>query len=317
MALGTNDDGFTLISDNGIVYHSIQNTKNIPNFLTTYPLEDSQQKNQDIYNQSFSAERYGNELRWIFETFGEDENLFRKHILTKLNIQPGQRILITGCGLGGDVGAVAEAVGAKGEVYAQDLAPEMIIAAAKRVKELSFNTENVHFSICDAQSLPFLDGFFDGVFHFGGINLFADIGMAIGEMARVVRSGGHVVFGDESVGPWLRETDYGRAAICNNALWKAHPPIHLLPTKAVNVEMQWILGNCFYLISFQMTEDGPFMDMDVPHIGARGGSMRTRYFGRLEGVSVKSKNFVLEDAKKLGVSVAEWLESAIKEKGKN
>jgi len=312
--LSVNTEGTGLVTQDGFSYPLMNVGNGIPNFLSAYALGDLQKINLNIYNQSFSVERYRNELDWLYATFGEDESSFRQRNLGKLDIHPGHKILVTGCGLGSDIKPIAQAVGIEGEVYAQDLAPEMVIAAANYAKSFPFDTGNIHFSISDAQSLPFADGFFDGVFHFGGINLFDNIRLSIGEMARVAKPGGRVVFGDESVGPWLRDTDYGRAAICNNSLWKVQTPIDLLPPNATDVNLTWVFGNCFYLISFQVSVNGPYLNMDVPHIGPRGGSMRTRYYGQLEGVSAASKNFVLEDAKKRKISVFQWLEEAIQEK---
>jgi hypothetical protein len=56
------------------------------------------------------------------------------------------------------------------------------------------------------------------------------------------------------------------------------------------------------------------MDIDLPHKGRRGGTMRTRYFGLLEGVSEESKRFVFEDAERLDISVHDWLEQVIRSK---
>src|SRR3546814_5164791 len=78
---------------------------------------------------------------------------------------------------------------------------------------------NLFFSVSDACHLPFEDRFFDAAFHFGGINLFEDVEGAIGEMNRVVKPGGRVVFGDEGIGPWLRDTEFGRIVVNNNPLW--------------------------------------------------------------------------------------------------
>jgi ubiquinone/menaquinone biosynthesis C-methylase UbiE len=303
-----------MATEKGVVYPILKIGRGIPNFLSAYSLGESQKINLDIYNQSYSVERYRNELDWLYATFGEDEASFRRRNIEKLQIQAGQRILITGCGLGSDLGPIAELVGIKGTVYAQDLAPEMVLYTAKSLEAFAFDVDNIHLSVCDAQNLPFADGFFDGVFHFGGINLFDDIRLSIYEMARVTKPGGRVVFGDESVGPWLRDTDYGRAAICNNSLWKVGTPIDLLPQNATDVNLTWVLGNCFYLISFRVSADGPYMNMDVPHIGLRGGSMRSRYYGQLEGVSASSRRFVIDDAKGRQISVFQWLEEVIQEK---
>ena len=316
-SLFVNGEGNELANEDGIAYPLMNIGRGIPNFLSAYSLGESQKINLDIYNQSFSVERYRNELAWLYATFGEDESSFRRRNLEKLQLRIGQRILVTGCGLGSDLRPIAEAVGVDGEVYAQDLAPEMVISSAKSVELFPFDIANIHLSVSDAQSLPFADRFFDGVFHFGGINLFDDVRLSIHEMARVTKPGGRVVFGDESVGPWLRETDYGCAAICNNSLWKVAAPIHLLPEKVTDVNLTWVFGNCFYLISFLVSVDGPYMNMDVPHIGPRGGSMRTRYYGQLEGVSAASKRHVIEDAKKRQISVFQWLEEAIQERSGN
>jgi hypothetical protein len=54
--------------------------------------------------------------------------------------------------------------------------------------------------------------------------------------------------------------------------------------------------------------------MDIAHKGRRGGSMRTRYFGQLEGVTAESKKFVLEDSERMGISIHDWLEQVIKAK---
>ena len=46
-----------------------------------------------------------------------------------------------------------------------------------------------------------------------------------------------------------------------------------LPETATNVNVSWILGNCFYLIDFEVADTLPYMNMDVPHKGSRGGPM--------------------------------------------
>ena len=223
--------------------------------------------------------------------------------------------MVTGSGTGDDIPPIIEFIGNEGEIYAQDLSSEMSIAGSESVVSAHPDAK-VHFSVSNASLLPFADNFFDGAFHFGGINLFDNIPSAIAEMERVVKPGRRVIFGDEGVAPWLRETDYGRMAIANNPLWKANAPVELLPRNVVDVTLSWVLGNCFYIVSFTVSEEGPFMNMDVPHKGPRGGSMRTRYLGQLEGVSEKSKRFVLEEAERMGISVYDWLEQAIRNKKK-
>jgi SAM-dependent methyltransferase len=314
--LTKSDNGKCLMTEDGLEYPLIGFDSKVPNFLSANTLDESNKINLEIYNNSFSAERYSNELKWLYATFGETEESFRAKIIENLEIKQGQKILITGCGLGSDIRYIAERVGVKGAVYAQDLAPEMVLASDRHLQTLPFDTKNIYLSISNAQNLPFLDDFFDGVFHFGGINLFENIKQSIDEMARVTKPGGRIVFGDEGVAPWLREVDYGRAAICNNSLWSAHPPIHLLPNNSTNVNLSWVLGNCFYLISFNVTTSGPYMNMDIEHKGLRGGTMRTRYFGRIDGVSSSSKELITEGAKNEGISIFQWVEKAIQERSR-
>ena len=260
------------------------------------------------------TKRLRNFLNWLFQTFDLSESSFRANLIEKLKLCEGNRVLITGCGLGDDIRPVIDVIGSDGEVYANDFAAEMVVAASYYVMSDQPSPKNIYLSVCDAQLLPFSDNFFDGAFHFGGINLFDNIKLSIGEMERVVKPGGRVVFGDEGVGPWLRNTEYGYIAINNIPLWAATAPIDLLPRNSLDVHLSWVLGNCFYVIDFEVSDIGPFMNIDVPHKGRRGGSMRTRYFGQLEGVTEESKKFVLEDAERNKISLHDWLEQLIRDK---
>jgi predicted HicB family RNase H-like nuclease len=47
------------------------------------------------------------------------------------------------------------------------------------------------------------------------------------------------------------------------------------------------------------------------HKGRRGGSMRTRYFGQLEGVDPDTRDKVMQAAAAAKISVKDWLEQAI------
>ena len=63
-----------------------------------------------------------------------------------------------------------------------------------------------------------------------------------------------------------------------------------------------------------MSENGPYMNIDVPHIGIRGGSVRNRYYGQLEGICPELKQNFVNFAKAQGVDVATLLEDVIREK---
>lgn len=52
--------------------------------------------------------------------------------------------------------------------------------------------------------------------------------------------------------------------------------------------------------------------LDVKHIGSRGGSIRTRYFGNFEGVQPGLAELVRNKAQFEGVSEVEWLEKCLR-----
>lgn len=292
-----------LINNKGYFYPYIKslNDVKIPNFT----MESNKSINfLNEYNKEQSILMYQNFLNWLFETFDEDELTFRKQLLKKLDLPKNYKILITGCGLGDDVEPIINLFGLDGEIYLCDLSEVMVTEASNRTSKY----ENIFLSVCDAHNLPFSNNFFDGVFHFGGINLFENINLAINEMVRVTKVKGKVVFGDEGVAPWLRDTQYAKIAINNIALWAKEAPIDKLPENVEDVNLSWVLGNCFYVIDFRVSEGLPFMNLDIKHQGRRGGNMRTRYFGLLEGVSEETKNKILNDSIKKGLSVHDWLE---------
>jgi hypothetical protein len=131
-------------------------------------------------------------------------------------------------------------------------------------------------------------------------------------MARVTVPGGKVVVGDESMAPWLRETEFGRLVINNNNLYASALPIDKLPTCARNVTVRYIVANTFYLISFNVGDGPPVADYDLPHQGKRGGTMRTRYYGRLEGVTPEARRLAENAASASGKSMHEWLDQAVR-----
>lgn len=286
-----------------------------PNFLHAAAPGENTQASLAMYDTATATEIYRNFLDWLFATFRQDEATFRADMVAKLRLAPGARVVVTGCGLGDDIPAILDRIGADGEVHAQDLSPAMIVAASDAwAGDHPDRASQVHFSSGDALRLPFPDGAFDAAFHFGGINLFDDVGRGLAEMARVVRPGGRVVVGDEGLGPWLRDTDYGRMVVANNRLWACQAPIDQLPPDAAEVSVNWLLGTCFWLIDFTVAGGPPQLDPHVLHKGWRGGSMWTRHTGQLEAVTPETRDRALAAARAAGLSVHDWLERALRDR---
>jgi hypothetical protein len=114
----------------------------------------------------------------------------------------------------------------------------------------------------------------------------------------------------------LKGTEFERIVTTNNPLFRADAPLHVLPAGARDVTVKWLVANCFYVIAFTKGDGPPPLDLDLPHAGWRGGTMRTRYFGVLEGVTPEAKEMAREAASAAGVSVHQWLDTLVREHAK-
>ena len=131
-------------------------------------------------------------------------------------------------------------------------------------------------------------------------------------MDRVVKPGGRVVVGDEGIAPWLKCTEIGEMLINNNPLYACNVPLNLVPVTARDVNLSWVIGNCFYLIEFTSSHQDVEVRLDIPHIGRRGGSIATRFLGQLEGIDPELKSKLYAEAEKRGISRVEMLEGIVK-----
>lgn len=295
-----------LVCPNGHVF-PFASTTDVPVFV-------AESEGASEYSIENAAEHHDNSLSWLFQTFETTEQAFRERLIARIGLQAGHRILLTGAGAGNDLPYLFRALSGRGEIFAQDIATEMLLAGVSRYgDELAESGVKLHFSVSDATNLPFSDDFFDAAYHFGGINLFPDIAVGISEMNRVVKPGGKILIGDEGLAPWLVDTEIGRILINNNALYGCRAPLGALPATARNVVLSWELGNSFYIIEFQASTEPQSVNIDVPHVGTRGGTIRSRYFGRLEGIDPALRDRAYEAADRLGISRVEFLESVLRE----
>jgi ubiquinone/menaquinone biosynthesis C-methylase UbiE len=271
-------------------------------------LGDDERREHAYYQEA--ARTYDAVMDWVFRSFYEDEDTVRSRMIDLLDLKPGARVLETGAGTCRDSVHLTQRVGPHGTVYIQDLSAAMLAVGRERMAAAGFG--QAEFFVGNAAHLPFPDGTFDAAFHFGGINLFTDQARAIAETARVVRVGGKVVFGDEGVAPWLRDQPHGQILMNSNRLYKYNPPIDRLPECAQDVCVRWFLGNAYYTIDFRVGDGPPKLDLDLPILGARGGTHRTRFYGALEGVTLETKAMAERAARANGLSVHEWLDRTVR-----
>jgi len=301
----------TLVSPEGVVY-PIED--GVPNFVDPALLTAIEAHTKAEYDR-VADEIYDVAVDWQFAAMYEDEDAVRESMVDLLDLAPGTIVLEVGCGTGRDSFRLARRLGRDGGLHMQDLSPGMVRACVRKMSALAVDPGfacSLDYSISNATALPFPDDVFDAVFHFGGFNQFGDLRKGAAELARVAKPGGRVVIGDEAVAPWLRGTEFEAIVTTNNALFKAEAPLAVLPEGARDVTVRWIIGNCFYVIGFRKGEGPPPLNLDFPHRGWRGGTMRSRYFGLLEGVTIEAKALAKQAASKSGVSIHEWLDRLVK-----
>jgi ubiquinone/menaquinone biosynthesis C-methylase UbiE len=286
----------------------------VPNLLWPPDLSAIEAKTKREYDR-VAEQIYDAALDWQFAALYEDEETVRELMVNMLGLNPAARVLEVGCGTGRDSYRLARRLNSDGALFLQDLSPKMVHTCIKRMAEYDRQAHfkcALHYSISNATYLPFPSEFFDAVFHFGGFNEFSDHKRTADEFARVVKPAGTVLFGDESLAPWLHGTEFGAIVTTNNSLFNHELPLRSIPVCARDVNVRWIMGNCFYVITFRKDDGPPPLNLDLPHKGWRGGTMRTRHFGVLEGVTPEAKELAKKAAAETGLSVHEWLDRLVR-----
>ncbi len=292
-----------LLSPSG---HRFEICNGVPNLV--YPFELPTADREALQQSEERVDGYDRYLPLTFNTYGEDEQSVRNAMIDKLDLRPGSIVLETGAGTGRDSEIIAQRLGADGKLYIQDLSPSFL---DKNIGRMRDGNTHVEPALANGYYLPFAENSFDACYHFGGINAFGDIKRAFSEMARVTKPGGKVVVGDESMPPWLRETEFGRILMNSNPEFTYPLPLDKLPVEARKPRLEWIIGGVFYVIDFVVGEGEPYADFDFPIPGVRGGTHRTRFYGQLEGITPEAKRLAYEARAKTGKSMHQWLDDVV------
>jgi ubiquinone/menaquinone biosynthesis C-methylase UbiE len=282
--------------------------KGIPALIFPRELDDEQKQAMDYYDEV--ADIYDDVANLSFRIQYVDEVKTRTEFVKLLKLEPHSKVLELACGTGRDSYIIASELNQSGQFYLQDISRSMLLKCQKKLSGASVPLE---FSVGNACFLPFPDNYFDVVFSFGGLGVFGDIRRALNEIVRVAKLGAKVVVGDESMPPWLYETEYGRILLNNNPLFKKPIPFADIPIQARDVMVKWVIGGVYYLIEFVVGEGEPKADFDLEIPGKRGGSLRTRYYGRLEGVKPETYKLAQQAQKQSGKSMHQWLDKVVRE----
>ncbi len=175
----------------------------------------------------------------------------RRDLVAPLELKPGDLVLEVGAGTGSSLPLIADRIGRAGKLFAMDLSPGMLAVAREKMARKGIPAE---FGLGNAGYLPYRDGLFDAILHFGGINTFGEKERALAEIVRVARPGGKIVIGDEGLVPGKEKTRFGRWLLKQNTLYANKPPMDLLPDGITDVDLRWIWRGLFYVISFRKAE---------------------------------------------------------------
>ncbi|GAA1069517.1 class I SAM-dependent methyltransferase [Kitasatospora nipponensis] len=118
--------------------------------------------------------------------FPDDGPRYRAAVAA-LGPRPGQDVLDAGCGTGPALPALRRAGGASGTVLGVDLTPEMLRQAAHEGRDALAT-----LVVADCGRLPLRPAVLDAVFAAGLIAHLPEPAAALGELARVTRSGGRL-----------------------------------------------------------------------------------------------------------------------------
>lgn len=125
-------------------------------------------------------------------------------LIKRSGIKEGMHILEVGCGSGAFTVFAARASGIKGEVYALDIQPRMLMQLKKKLsRPENRDIKNIKLVEGDAHKLPFNDNSFDVVYTVTFLQELPDQNRALKEMKRVLKPGGIL-----AVSEFLPDPDY-------------------------------------------------------------------------------------------------------------
>lgn len=300
--------GGKLVNNHGISYE-INN--GIPDFNV---LINNKKNNYALNLFEKVASTYDDYHNLNFDTFNQNEQCVRNAMIDKLAAERKNiRILELNAGTGRDSVLIKKRMSNDSQLHVQDISKDMLnILQEKMGKNSVFITQS------NACALPYKDNTFDAIYSFNGVGMgiYTDVDIQMSEICRVARKGAKVVIGGWGIAPWLYNTEFANVLINQNKHYMNRFDFACLPVEARNVEVQWILNGAGCSIQFEVGEGEPEANFDIDIPGSRGGTLRTRYYGKLEGVSPETKELALKAREKLDISMYEFLNRTISEAAK-
>jgi ubiquinone/menaquinone biosynthesis C-methylase UbiE len=171
----------------------------------------------------------------------------RRKAVDKLALKRGDRVLEVSVGTGTNAPLITEQLKSPGAFVGLDISRAMLGRCDDKLRRLGARADLVE---AEAAHLPFAAAAFDAVFHHGGFAEFGDKQGAIDEMVRVARPSAKVVICDAGL-PQDRKLPFMSRLLLRMQPEYAHgPPVSLLPSDAVDLQVSWFHGGAWYLIEF-------------------------------------------------------------------
>jgi len=197
-------------------------------------------------------QRFYNRVAWAYDlweivyaglTHGGRDNA-RAELLKNLRVKPGDKVLEVSIGTGVNLRYLPT----EATYFGVDVSRGMLRQAVRKLPKWK-RQATLFFGV--AEQLPFRDGVMDVTYHIGGLNFFQNPHKAVAEMIRVTRSGGFVMYGDETEQmirqsykktPFVkRHYDVGEGELPSPMSW--------LPS-GLQASYEVVLKGNFYLVSF-------------------------------------------------------------------
>jgi demethylmenaquinone methyltransferase / 2-methoxy-6-polyprenyl-1,4-benzoquinol methylase len=116
--------------------------------------------------------------------------IWKRFAIGQAALRPGMRVLDVAGGTADLSRAIAKAVGSSGQAWLTDINGSMLRIGRDRLLDDGWIAPAVQ---CDAEKLPFPEGYFDRVFVAFGLRNMTDKARALSEMTRVLKPGGKLL----------------------------------------------------------------------------------------------------------------------------
>jgi ubiquinone/menaquinone biosynthesis C-methylase UbiE len=136
----------------------------------------------------------------------------------------------------------------KAQFFGVDLSLGMLQKCRKNLRKWKIDAELFQ---ANAEALPFRDGIFDAVTHFGGINFFNNKKRAIDEMIRVARPGAKIAIGDETIRQVRNIPAIFRKFYETKDPGLYDPPVNLIPPAMLDISVKFLRNGDLYALSFR------------------------------------------------------------------